>query len=80
LAAIQFQTFMSKPRVKRITANLPEDLLKEATRVTQQGITETLIEGLKLVRRSAAFEKAQALKGKINLQVDLDISRERTHR
>jgi hypothetical protein len=71
---------MSKPRVKRITANLPEDLLKEATRVTQQGITETLIEGLKLVRRSAAFEKAQALKGKINLQVDLDISRERTHR
>jgi hypothetical protein len=74
----QYEAKMLK--VKRITANLPEDLIKEATQVTQKGITETLIEGLKLVKRSAAFEKAQALKGKLNLQVDLDISRERTHR
>jgi hypothetical protein len=74
----QYEVEMLK--IKRITANLPEDLIREATQVTQKGITETLIEGLKLVKRSAAFEKAQALKGKLNLQVDLDISRERTHR
>lgn len=67
-------------RIKRITANLPADLIEEATRVTGRGITETLIEGLKLVRRSAAFEKAQALRGKLRLEIDLDQSRERTRR
>ena len=67
-------------KVKRITANLPEDLLNEASKVTGKGITETLIEGLRLIRRSAAFEKAQRLKGKLNLDVDVDESRERSHR
>lgn len=65
---------------KRITANLPEDLLKLATKVTNKGITETLIQGLQLIKRSAAYSKAQALKGKLNIELDLDISRERTRR
>jgi hypothetical protein len=67
-------------KIKRITANLPEDLVKEATSVTKSGITETLIQGLKMIKRSAAYEKAQALKGKIKLDVNLDVSRERHHR
>ena len=72
---------MSKPsKTKRITANLPEDLVLEATQVTRLGITETLIQGLRLVRRTAAFEKAQALRGKLNLKINLDLSRERSHR
>src|SRR5262249_13232290 len=45
-------------RVKRITANLPEELLREAVGVTRKGITETLVEGLRLVRRARAYEKA----------------------
>jgi hypothetical protein len=65
-------------RIKRITANLPEDLIKQATEVTQKGITETLIEGLKLIKRSAAFEKAQEMKGKLDLSIDLELSRERS--
>lgn len=64
-------------KAKRITANLPEALLKEAQEVTQQGITETLVYGLQLVRRSKALEKADALKGKLKLDINLDISRER---
>lgn len=44
---------------------------------TGKGITETLIEGLHLVRRSRAHERAMALKGKIALRVDLEESRER---
>ena len=71
-------TIMGK--VKRITANLPDTLLKEATRVTKKGITETLIEGLRLIKRSSAYELAQVLKGKLHLEVDLDVSRERTRR
>ena len=65
---------------RRITANLPEDLLKEALEATGQGITETLIQGLQLIRRSRAYEKGMALKGHLNLDLNLDTLRERTPR
>jgi hypothetical protein len=65
---------------KRITANLPKDLLADAMNVTKKGITETLVEGLQLVRRQSAYEMAMALRGKINLDVDLETSRERRRR
>lgn len=64
--------------VKRITANLPESLLDEAMQVTGKGITETLIEGLNLVRQTRAYQKALKLKGKIELDIDLGASRERS--
>ncbi len=67
-------------RVRRITANLPKGLLEEAMKVTRKGITETLIEGLRQVRRERAYEKAMALRGKLHLTVDLEESRERRHR
>jgi hypothetical protein len=41
-------------KAKPITANLPSDLLEEAIQVTNMGITETLIQGLRLVKRTAA--------------------------
>lgn len=63
--------------VRRITANLPRDLLDDAMRATGRGITETLIEGLDLVRRRHAYESAMALRGKLLLDVDLEVSRER---
>ena len=66
--------------VKRITANLPAALLEEATAVTGVGITETLVAGLELVKRSRAAAKARALKGKITLDLDLEVSRERRRR
>ncbi len=63
--------------LRRTTANLPADLLNEAIATTGKGITETLIEGLKLVRRSRAYEKAKSLQGKLDLKIDLKESRER---
>ena len=65
---------------RRITANLPADLLEEAMRVTGKGITPTLCEGLERVRRARAYEKAIALKGRIRLEIDLEESRERSRR
>jgi hypothetical protein len=65
---------------RRITANLPEDLLEEAMQATRKGITDTLVEGLRLVRRARAYEKALALRGKVRLDVDLESSRERRRR
>jgi hypothetical protein len=58
-------------RARRVTANLPEALLDDAMKVTQKGITETLVEGLRLVRRSRGYERAMALRGKLKLDVDL---------
>ena len=52
-------------RTQRITANLPEDLLREAMEATGAGITETLTRGLGLLRRAAAHERAMALRGKL---------------
>ncbi len=65
---------------RRITANIPEGLLEDAMQVTGKGITETLVEGLKLVQRAAAYEKAMRLKGRLQLDVDLQESRERDDR
>jgi hypothetical protein len=66
--------------MKHITADVPEDLLREAMAVTNKGITETLIAGLELVRRNRAYQKAMALRGKLDLDIDLDVSRERADR
>lgn len=63
--------------VKRVTANLPKDLIEAAMEVTGRGITETLVEGLRRVAQSRAYDKAMALKGKIHLRIDLNESRER---
>lgn len=65
---------------RRITANLPDDLLAEAMESTGKGITDTLVEGLELVRRARAHRKAMALKGRLTLAIDLEVSRERRAR
>lgn len=65
--------------VRRITANIPENLLLEAEKVTGKGITGTIIEGLKLLKRTKAYDKAQQLKN-VELQIDVGVSRERSAR
>jgi hypothetical protein len=65
---------------RRVTANLPIDLLDQATKASGKGITETLVAGLTLVKRSAAARKAKALRGRIHLDVNLEVSRERSRR
>jgi hypothetical protein len=65
---------------RRVTANLPGDLLEDAMGVTGKGITETLVTGLRLVRRTRAYHKAMSLRGKVQLKIDVDDSRERSRR
>jgi hypothetical protein len=67
-------------QARRITANLPADLLDDAMSVTGKGITDTLVEGLRLVRRARGYEKALALRGRLQLAIDLEESRERRRR
>jgi hypothetical protein len=67
-------------KIKRITANLPAELVEEATAVTGMNLTDTLIRGLHLIKRTAAYDRAQKLKGKLKLKIDLETSRERPRR
>ncbi len=69
-----------KHKTRRITANLPAELLEEACQVSGAGVTETITQGLCLVKRGAALAKASRLRGRLKLDLDLQISRERPGR
>jgi hypothetical protein len=56
---------------QKITAHLPKDLLRSAQRATGKGITETLREGLELLRAREAGRRLRALRGKVKFSVDL---------
>lgn len=66
--------------IKRVTVNLPADLLEEARAVVGEGITETIVAGLELLARRRAYDKALALRGKLDLRIDIEESRERPGR
>ncbi len=65
---------------RRVTANLPADLLEAARKITGKGITETIIEGLEQVKRRRFYERALALHGKVHLNVDVEALRGRRRR
>lgn len=67
-------------RGRRVTAVLPEDLLHDAMKATGKSMNDTLVAGLRLLRRARAYQKAMALRGKIRLEVDREASRERSRR
>jgi hypothetical protein len=62
---------------RRVTANIPADLLARARRATGKGITETLVAGLEALDRRSAAEKLIGLAGKVKIDLDLDLARER---
>lgn len=55
---------------RRVTANLPADLLQRATELTGAGITETLVEGLETLLKKETLAKAKKLQGRIRIQAD----------
>jgi hypothetical protein len=62
-------------RIRKITVNVPADVLENATRVTGKGVTLTVIEGLRELERGARRSALRALRGKIRLDLDLDETR-----
>ena len=71
---------MAERTIKRVTVNLPAKLLGRAEEVSGLGITETIVLGLEMLARRRAYREALALRGKLNLEIDLDVSRERPAR
>jgi hypothetical protein len=61
--------------VRKITANIPEDILENAQRLTGKGVTLTLVEGLKALDRNARRSALRQLRGKVRFELDLDRTR-----
>jgi len=61
--------------LRKITANIPEDILANAQRLTGKGVTLTLVEGLRALDRNARRSALRRLRGKVEFDLDLDRTR-----
>ena len=60
---------------RKITANIPADILENAQRLTGKGVTLTLVEGLKALDRNARLSALRRLRGKVAFDLDLGRTR-----
>jgi hypothetical protein len=61
---------------RKITLEVPEDLLERAMESTGEGVTRTVRRGLELVAAGRAYDELRQLRGKVKLGVDLEALRE----
>jgi hypothetical protein len=58
--------------VKKITVEVPSDLLLKAQQSTGQGVTATVRRGLELVVVRKAYKKLRRFRGRVGLSIDLE--------
>ena len=56
---------------RKVTIEVPAELLRRARRSTGAGITATVRRGLELVASRSAYEGVRALRGQVRLSIDL---------
>ncbi len=56
---------------RKVTIEVPADLLKRVRRSTGEGITATVGRGLELVAARSAYEELRRLRGAVRLEVDV---------
>lgn len=61
---------------RKITVEIPEDLLEGALATTGKGITQTVRRGLELVAAGRAYEELRRLRGKVRVGIELEALRE----
>ena len=61
---------------KKVTIELPRELLRKAQKSTGKGITATIRTGLELVAASQAYEELRRLRGRVRFSIDLDSLRD----
>ncbi len=61
---------------RKITVQIPDDLLRKAQSSTGKGVTATVRRGLELVAASEAYEKLRNLRGKVSFSMNLKKLRE----
>jgi hypothetical protein len=62
--------------MRKITVEVPEDLIERALESSQEGITGTVRRGLTLVAAGRAYEELRQLRGKVKFGIDLKALRE----
>jgi hypothetical protein len=61
---------------RKVTVQLPADLLDRAQRSSGKNLTATICQGLRLVAAGPAYEGLRRLKGKVRFSIDLETLRE----
>jgi hypothetical protein len=61
---------------RKITVEVPEDLIERALQASGEGVTATIRRGLELVAAGRAYEDLRALRGKVRISLDLERLRE----
>jgi hypothetical protein len=61
---------------RKVTIEVPAELLKRARRSTGEGITATVRRGLELVAARSAYEELRSLRGSVRLRLDVEALRQ----
>ena len=61
--------------VRKITVNVPADVLERARKLTGKGITATIVAGLRELERRHRRSGLRRLQGKVGFELDLDKTR-----
>lgn len=62
-------------RIRKVTVNLPRELLEDAVKLTGKGITPTIVEGLQELQRRSKRSALRGLRGKVRFELDLEETR-----
>lgn len=63
-------------KTRKLTIEVPEDLLMRATAASRLGITPTIRRGLELVASSGTYAQLRSLRGKVKFSLRLKKLRE----
>jgi hypothetical protein len=68
-------TFRMSEAVKKVTVNLPSEVLARARKITGSGITETIVAGLQELERARQRQALRALRGQVKFNLNLKETR-----
>ena len=63
-------------RRRKITVEVPEQLLKRAQKQSGEGVTETVRRGLELLAAAEAYDELAKLRGTVKFSIDLETMRD----
>ncbi len=61
---------------RKVTVEVPRDLLRRAQKSTGEGVTRTVRRGLELVAATKTYEELRRLRGHVAFSIDLERLRE----
>ena len=71
---VRIRDFVSA--LRKITINVPEDLLEKAVQITGQGVTETIRQSLTLLSARQSYRELLKMRGKVKFSINLKKLRE----